>query len=465
MSFLIEYASELVLILLFVILFADMLVIAVAVGRRRWRKRYFQRIDALRERCTSMMAGLCRKDRHDSHALATLKALMGNNRPLLVEKVIAESRPKATELPSLHRFCEDLGLVTVWQQDLIGNSENRFGVSQSLSQARAAESLGLLRHRPSWPLLVRALDNPHLDVQSAALRALGAIQEARSYPHMLERLQAAVLDSRARLPLRSIQSTLASFPVERASHLIPWLTHAHWRLRFLATEIIREMVEREAALAENFVLEPKNFPLQLRQLFLTQLCADENPDVRARAAAVIARLQDPSSTAALTALMEDTEWFVRLRAVRAMSRRKCPSQAAAIARRLTDSHWMVREAAVRTLLALGDAGIDEVLDHCRATRDRYAREQIADELHRSERIPALLNQYACAADDKAARLIGLLVEMGRTNALLVALRESSHESLRKKFIEDFGPQIDPATKQLLQGLAAQEPDTALRAQG
>ena len=89
------------------------------------------------------------------------------------------------------------------------------------------------------------------------------------------------------------------------------------RIRFLATDIIREMVEHAGKSAAG--LDAEGFPAALIEVFLNKLCRDANPDVRARAAPVISSFTDPRVRPTLLALLDDSQWFVRLHAVRALA--------------------------------------------------------------------------------------------------------------------------------------------------
>ena len=61
-----------------------------------------------------------------------------------------------------------------------------------LLRAKSIRNLGTLRHRPSWPLLVNALDDRHPDIQLVALRSLAALGAPESFPVLRERLHAVV---------------------------------------------------------------------------------------------------------------------------------------------------------------------------------------------------------------------------------------------------------------------------------
>ncbi len=477
MPILIEHISAVVIALVLLILLANGVLIALTIVRRQRRERYFQRIDGLRARFGPVIAGVLAQKIDYQSGLALLREISGLDRDYVLEQLSMGREPRPAEVPILRQLCQDLGLVQVWQRQLAGRFDvasmrdalnrpegvlQRVGRLSFLLRARSAGYLGTIRHQPSWPLLVKALDDPHTDVQGVAVRALSAIAEPQSFSALVNRLNEAVLNPASRVSLRSVKSALISFPLRQATGLLPCLTHAHRRIRFLATDIIREMVEGKAAAEEDFALPPAAWAPELTETFLTRLCFDENPDVRARAAPVIAYLGDTRSTPVLLTLLDDTQWFVRLHTLHALAKRKYLPQAAEISRRLTDPHWMVREAAARALLVFGRVGVDQLSVHFLSTQDRYSREQIADEMQRAGLIPTLLAQYAEGAS-RETQVLGLLAQMGKTSYLLTLLKASSDRSLRKKFLENFGGNADSQIKAWVRQLATQETDPELRA--
>lgn len=477
MPFLIEHVTEVVFAIVLVVLFGTGVIVALAIARRQKREQYFLRLDEIRQQYSPVIAALLAQKIEYARGLAALKNISGLDRTYILEQLCLQKAPTPAQAPILRQLSEDLGLVKVWQSYLTGHFDvatfrdalarpegllQRVKWLNFLVRAKSAENLGLVRHQPSWPLLVKALDDAHPDVQSVAARALAVIGEPKSFGPLVERLYAVVLKPALHLSLRSVKSALVSFPLPMARELIPSLQHSHRRVRFFATDIIREMVERQAAPEEDFVLDPKSFPPELSEIFLTKLCFDDNPDVRARAAAVISLLPDPRSTPVLLTLLGDSEWFVRLHAVRALAQRKFLPQADPIARLLTDPHWMVREAAARTLLVFGRVGIDQLSEHFLETKDRYSKEQIADEIQRAGLIPNLLSQFGQKSESPEGQVIDQLARMGKTSYMLAVVTTSPDRGLRMKFVETLGRYRDPQIRGWVKQLAAREPDPELR---
>jgi HEAT repeat protein len=477
MPFLIEHITEVVVAIIICVLLGTGALVALAIGRRQRRERYFQRIDDMRQRYGPVISAVLTGKLELGRGVEVLKGILGLDRVYILEQLCLERKPTPEQVPTLRRLCEELGLVKIWQERLTGRMGfssvrdlflrpegfiESVGRLNFLLRARSADYLGIIQHRPSWTLLVRALEDPHPDVAAVAVRSLATIQEPDSFSALIERMHAIVLKPSARLSLRTIKTALVSFPLKQATALAPSLTHSHRRIRFLATDIIREMVVRMAAWEEDFVLETKVFSPQLTDLFLEQLCFDENPDVRARAAPVIAYLVDSRATPVLLTLSEDTQWFVRLHAVRAVAKRKFLPLASHIAQRLTDPNWMVRESAARTLLVFGRAGSDQLASHFLRTEDRYSQEQIADEMQRAGLVPSLLTQYAGDGGVHEGEVINQLADMGKTSYMVSILQTTSDQNVRRKFLQNFGRHPDPQIRAWVGQVAERETDQTLR---
>lgn len=476
MFFLIEHVITVVVALLVVITVAIGLLVGMAIQRRQVRDRYFRRLDELREKYGPIISGVVDGSIEHERGLRVLQDFPGWDRLLMLERLCLEKRPTPEQLPALRQLCEDLGLVEAWQHLLARDRHaagrarlmsaeglvQRVGRLEFLVRAKCAENLGIVRHQPSWPLLVKALKDPHPDVRAVAVHSLALIGEPQSFPALMQGLHEIILQpAKTTLSLRTVKTSVVSFPLGQAVELMPSLSHQHRRIRFLATDIIREMVEREAASRDGFVLDGKLFPAALAEAFLTELPADSNPDVRARAAPVIAYLPDNRAVTVLLGLLEDEEWFVRLHTVRALAKHRFIQEVEHIGHCLTDPHWMVREAAVHSLLQLGQT--QHLYDVFLRTPDRYSQEQIADEWQRAGVIPALLHKYAQGDGAVESHVLHQLVNMGKTSYVLALLETWGDRGLRKRFVEAFGRHPDPQIQGWVQELAEREPDADLRA--
>lgn len=398
----------------------------------RWRRaRRLGRSSRLRDRFRPLLAGMLTGQIEYDRGRNALNAVAGPGHKGILEQLLLEAKPPPDRLPILRRLCEELGLVENWQRQLIigagggghrdGNLR-RFGIRGFagrpgfLSRAIAAQNLGFIRHEPSWPLLVNALCDPHPEVAVVAARSLAAIGEPQSLPALVAHLHSVLLKPDTAVSLRSIKAALIRFPLERAAVLLPLLEDSNGRVRFAAVDIIREMADLRAAASSNLVLDSKTFEPELAEIFLGRLCSDENLDVRARAAGVIAHMDDPRATPALLGLLEDAQWPVRLHAVRALAQSRYVREAGVIARRLTDSHWRVREAAVATLLTFGQDGLNHLLETFLTGNDSYCKEQIAEGIHKAGLMPHIFKQRCRPVEEEAVRPVEQLAPLGRAIA-------------------------------------------------
>ncbi len=421
--------------------------IAFALVRRTQRDKHFREIDEVRRLSFPIISSLAARTLDYQPALQALREILAfrPDQALIVERVLFGGKSPATvPIPVLRQLAVDFGLVELWERRLLGGFEpmtlrqavsypesalERIRPLSFLLRARSAERFGLIRHAPSWQALVRALDDPHPDVRGAAARALGAIAEPQSFPALVERLEAVVLTPSAGLSVRHIKAALVGFPLRHSRELAGSLEHTHPRVRFLAADVVREMVARGAGAEEGLVLRREDFAPELAELFLTRLVLDDNPDVRARVASVIARLDDPRAALRLVLLLDDAQWFVRLHAVRALAQRRLVTLAEHVTRPLTDANWRVREAAVRTLLSFGPSGVERLVGHFHTTQDRYSLEQIGEELQRPNLLPVLLGEYCRDGDGRKAQVVERLIGMGKSNRLRTALDRGGDHSL------------------------------------
>jgi hypothetical protein len=476
MPFLIENVTEVVLALFILALLGNLFLIGIVIFRRRRRKKYFSRVDALRERYGPVIADVLSGRIAYPYGLEELRKISSPDRLSMLERLCLEKRPTREEEPALRRLCEDLGLVKIWQQRLMGQIDQaslrealinpqgllrRVKFLHFLIRSKSAENLGLIRHEPSWPLLVKALEDPNPDIQVVAVRSLAAIHHPGSFLALVEQLHRSALESVPNLSVRTLKTALVSFPLQSVGELRVSLQHANPRIRFLATDVIREMVERGAAGKQNFWLHRKNFDDETAEIFLSDLPFDANPDVRARAAPVIAYLLDPRAVSTLFTLLDDSVWFVRLHAVRSLAGSRFLPEADRISNVLTDQHWRVRETAVRTLRGFGPPGLDLLTAHFLATRDQYSREQVADEFQRAGLIPALLTRCAETGNGRETAVLRNMAEMGKTSYMIAVLEEGEGK-LRKSFLQQFGKYPDPQIHHWVEEVAVTEPDFDVR---
>jgi hypothetical protein len=449
--------SEIVFAVTLCTLLATGTLIGLALVRRKQRERHFREMNELRRLTFPIISSLTAGRLDYQTALLALGEIFPSRpeRAQVVERLLFDGKnPASISVPLLRQLAMDFGLVELWEGMLLGCCEpvswrqavsrperalGRIRALHFLPRARSAERLGLIEHAPSWRLLIRALEDIHPKVRSAAAFALGAIAEPQSFAALVERLQNIVLTHSNGLSVRHIKAALVCFPLRQASELVKLLKHSHPGVRVLAADVVREMVVRSARAggAEELpLLNPEDVAPELADLFLTRLVFDRNPDVRARAAPVIARLDDPRAAWQLVNLLNDVQWFVRLHAARALAQPRFRARAEHVTRRLTDGNWRVREAAVRTLLSFGPTGAERLLQHFLTTQDRYSREQIAEELQRGGLLSVRPGEDGvCRKAQVLERLIGL----GKKSCLPPGLENGAADRLRERRLKERPP--------------------------
>ena len=382
------------------------------------------------------------------------------------ELLTAEPNPPGERILILRSLCEDLGLVALWQRQLIleqpsasgrdsGHRQVHVGrrrhVFAFVLRAEAAENLGIIRHQPSWPLLVRALSDPHLTVRSVAARALASILEPESFPGLAEHLPSAALELAPEISAGTLKMALASFPVNEASRLKKFLEDPSWQVRSLAAGVIAAMLQQQDAGSGCESLPPCVPDAGVLDIFFGRLAFDQNPELRARASDVAGYVHDPRSLALLKQLVNDAEWFVRLRAVKALARHR-PTSVVTIKGSLTDSHWRVREAAAQALCDFGQLGVGVLLDHFSTTTDRYSQEQIAEQIGKAGMLPLILETCIHSGRQSELAFVRGMVRMGKGEALLAALGDGAarnpSENLLKALSSDRVERALPAAKGL-----------------
>lgn len=283
---------------------------ALAMLRRWHHDRFDRRVKALCIHFGLTPAALL-QGKVTAQCLGRLRALPCSTLEFLLEPLLLRCSPAPPLASVLRELCLELGLIDVWQRRILGQFTHVtlrqafttpdgplhfFSRLHFLLRARSARSLGLLRHQASWPILARALDDPHPDVQQVALRALAALREARSLPALLIQMEKAVTESRSGLSLHSLKAAMAKFPLSHALQLLPVMRHPNPRVRAGAVEVLREMAKREAPGAPTLFQYKSVFDREL-----ARLTSDADPQVRAIAAelgvcASLKASQRPDST-------------------------------------------------------------------------------------------------------------------------------------------------------------------------
>lgn len=421
---------------------------AFAVVRRAQRTLQSRRGDRAHALCMAALDEVLTAAIAYSDALVMLRRLPQARVRASFESILTtDKNPPPERARILRRLCGDLGLVARWHRRLatelsphrgsrlFGYVLRRSGPFDFVLRAEAAENLGVIYHQPSWRLLVGALDDPNGAVRSAAARSLARIREPESFAALADRLESAAQHPIPEISAKCLKMALASFPATQAAALQRLLKHAHPHVRLLASDVVGLMIERESAESPGGGFDASRLSAEVAEIFITRLAEDEDADVRARAADVVAYLEPFRAMPVLTPLLEDSAWFVRLHAVRAFGQQRFASLAL-LSHRLTDPHWRVREAAAQTLFACGRSGIQRLFEHLVATEDLYSQEQVAEQIERAGLLPSLLETYGEIGREPETRFVKEMVLRGFGDTLIPALRNGVPPAKKQALIQD-----------------------------
>lgn len=464
-----------VLMIVAYVVMGTLLLIAVAFIRRGQQLRYLRYIHTLHRQHRPVLAKILSGVKTPA-AMEALGGLSRNNLELLVDPLFSRRKLTARQLGFLQSLCADLGLIELWQRRTVKGSlsttlSTGHGVQANpdhalmrhLLRAKSIRNLGALRHRPSWPFLVKALDDRHTDVQLVALRSLGAVGAPASFPSLCERLHAAVLGEATSPPLPALRAAMVDFDLACAPSLLPSLLHTDRRLRLQAIAILRVMVCRETERQPNLTLTQELLTPRLVELLLTEFATDPSADIRASSAEVIVFLADARAESVMRRLIADRQWFVRQRAIRALVRlRRAPASLPLDVREcLHDADGRVRETAIHTLIALGHEGKRQLYEHFLATADRTMRQQIVEAIEHTGLMSGLVEEYSAGTKGAGALIVEQLANDADILGLSGVLRTLSRD-VRKKFLDRFLPYADGKMRFLEETLAPYEPSSALQ---
>jgi len=443
------------------------LVLAAGAMLRRWHSdRFDLRVRKLGVDYGLTPAGLL-QGKYSAYCLAGLRALPLSTLELLIEPLLLTCSSAPPLVKALRGLCLELGLIDAWQRRVLGQFPP-VTLRQALTvpdgllylmprlhfllRARSARNLGLLHHQASWPVLARALDDPHPDVQQVALRSLAALHVAASLPTLVAQMDKAVSERRSSLSLHSLKAALASFPPSHALQLLPATRHPHPRVRGAAAEILGEMAKHQA---DGF-----SALLQYRGVLdreLAALASDADPEVRAVAGEVAAHLRSAGSTSVVSQTLEETQSGARAGDLQALAERPRLFPLSEIQPLLADSRRSVRQAAVQAFIARGRPGVSRLYEEFLKTVDKSLRVLIIEELDRFGVLPSLLQNLGDSPSNRETRVVQQLVRMGATHHLRAALTNQSGRELLEGLLsnlEDHSPPRLDAWLGLCAALAA-----------
>jgi HEAT repeat protein len=302
-----------------------------------------------------------------------------------------------------------------------------FAVRRALPVAH----FGKLAPKYAEVLLGEALQDPSPYVTRPAVSALGKTLSPLAVPILLEQLRQAS-EGQSEIPVRSAKAALVRHSTDQLQDFLLFLENPEDRFRLLVVDTIREMLAAKPSLANM-----DSFPRDLYHWFIHQARFDASADVRARSAAIVGRFHDTNSIATLRAMLRDENEYVRLHAARACADPFYSELVNDLVECITDRRWRVRESVAKSLAAVGTPGAQALADFFLATSDRYASEQIADELQRSGLILQLVPMLGSSdlEADKAAAVCGKMAGLGMTSLFRFLLQHETEITVRNELLK------------------------------
>lgn len=472
--FLIEDLTAVVLWLLATVLAINLVFLIFVFYRRAARNRYYKAKDAARERYRSVLSQFVNGEITVQQAAEALRnASGGAARDAVQERLVTSIDPANVEKVTELFFA--LGYVDRWARTAFGGSratqllersrrKEKAAISTgqsksvwnstrrtrlfSVPRALAVDHLGNLAPEFSQVFVAEALHDPSTQVRRVAVEAMGKSRHPAAIPLLLEELRKAI-DEGNDVSLRTTKSALVCYNLEDIPHFLPFLTHPSRRVRFFVVDAIREIFDKASRYTS---ISRANLSQEIRQVFLTKVVSDTFADVRARGAAVITHFHEPAATDALRKLLSDENEFVRLHTVRVCNDAFYSDLVPDIVRCLADNKWRVREAAAQTLSAFGHRGTNELYRYFIVAKDRYAAEQITEEIQRTGLIRDILEELAKGGEDAglAQDVCRKMALMGKTTLLTQAVAANIAPEARILLMESM---MEAPTQEFLNLLA------------
>lgn len=314
----------------------------------------------------------------------------------------------------------------------------------------AARWLGRLDHRDGTADLIRLTGDRSVRVRSAAVAALGSARGPGTLAALVTCLDGiGTAADRRGLPSDIVTRALVGQGADAVQALLP-------RMHSRSSAVRRIVVDVLACAPES---DPR-----IRNVLAAAL-QDRDAEVRAAAAKAIGHVGDTGAVALLAKTLSDPVWFVRLQAARALGALAHHRAVRPLVSALTDESWQVRAVAADALRRLGEPAVPGLTECLFSSRDRYAKEQVVEELQRTpflhEQVEALDSQ-APGAVFAAQRFLREVARHGATTVLLAALRAHPRVTVRRRLALALGTVDVPRVIAVLHDLAEHDRDSGVR---
>jgi HEAT repeat protein len=322
---------------------------------------------------------------------------------LVFEEIVLDhvQRIRGIERERLARTLDELGFVAHWRR--------RLSASGWWQRAEAAEKLGLAHAEKAADQLVVAMNDPMEEVRLRAAKALGTIGGKEAAEPLVRALSE---------PNRWSAIRIADI------------------LTDLGRDVAQELVERYPTLNRHGRLAALDILARVHSIqsfpFLNDRLADEDRDVRARAAHALGAIGDPAAASALTDRLGDPEWPVRAMSAKALGRIRHVPSIPSLCAAMRDREWWVRANAAEAVRSMGSPGI-EALERMLSDDDAYARHQAVQMLQQAGQLELRVAQLASPDPEirkEAESLVRRVAGIGQTNRLREAAENHSETRVR-----------------------------------
>lgn len=377
------------------LVFLFILFIFAFIVFRRWRRGvYFKRLDQEVKRLQPLIETYLKDPNSQIPSEWTYSPHSVEWQAL--EKVLLQMKVTVTgeQQKSIEKLFHELGYTAFYQSLL--NKGNRW------ERALAADRMGAMgASQSSFSELIKALRDPCKEVRSVALRSLARIADESTLPLLVKELPQMVNPEEG-----VFISTLKNAMIRMGESLLPILLP---QMETYNTQMLRLVVDSLGEIGSK-----KAIP------YLIPLLSHSDPEVRAKTAKALGRIPDPSILRNLLEMKEEPIWYVRLQVCRSLGLLGDFKGIDFLMNRLIDENWQVRAAAAEALLKIGPPALSTIVGTLKEHKDRYAKEQIAEELQRSGMVEELVHSLSYADDPllelKRSVLIAL-ASLGVTNFL------------------------------------------------
>ncbi|GMR04507.1 MAG: hypothetical protein BMS9Abin23_0405 [Thermodesulfobacteriota bacterium] len=408
-----------------------------AVLRRYFRKKAFSRLDKSRERYGPLVDSVIEDPA--TRSIEELRAEDGSPDWTAVEEALlkAMEKARAQRYEKIYGLFEALGYVDGYIERLKNGKD--------WERAVAAERLGAIRCGRAVPHLIEALKDSFRDVHNMAVYALGLIGDDSALPAIVESFKHGI-DDFEDVSLRIVKSALLSFGERSIKVLRPELKNPRWRVRAAVVDVLGEL--KDLAVVEDLMLALK----------------DPEPDIRAKAAKGLGTLAHPAAVKDISALVDDPYWVVRLHSVRALGLIGAPESVDVIKQKLLDSNWQVRRAAAEALGRMEEDALPVLADVLMNNHDRYAREQVVEELERIGMVKRLIGRLVEKRDEvreDAEQTLCALIINGALSPIINAM-ESEGPEIRRRIIEVLKRAGGERAVDIVRDALEKDPDPAVK---